>query len=252
MFDAPTDQTRMKGRALGAILLVFAAACLLHCGTAEEAEVFTQTPLPYAENALEPYISALTMHFHYKKHHAAYVADANARIADAGFSGATPEQIIAGTAGHRKHRALFNSAAQAWNHDFFWHCLKPGGDRPPMGELAKKIDAAFGSYDQFRHAFVEAATAVFGSGWIWLVADGGTLRIVSTANADTPLATGLTPLFTIDLWEHAYYLDHQNRRKEFVKSIVDHLANWEFAEARLKPETTDKSERTVDRVAKHK
>ncbi|MBI9087265.1 MAG: superoxide dismutase [Desulfobacterales bacterium] len=216
------------------------AAFLLHCGHTEETAVFTQAPLPYAEDALTPTISAMTLRFHYGKHHAGYVADANARIRARRLSATTPEQVIAETAGRPEYRALFNSAAQAWNHDFFWKCLKPGGGQPPTGLLADKIDNAFGSYSQFRSAFIQAGTTVFGSGWIWLVADGATLRIVNTANADTPLAHGLTPLFVVDVWEHAYYLDYQNRRDEFVKSIFDHLADWKFAATQLTPAATNK------------
>lgn len=241
MVNTPKHWTRVKGRAPGAILLVLMTAFLLHCGKTEEKAVFAQAPLPYAENALEPTISAMTLRFHYGKHHAAYVADANARIRGRRFDAATPEQVIEKTAGRPEYQALFNSAAQAWNHDFFWRCLKPGGSQPPAGLLADKINAAFGSYGQLRSAFIESATSVFGSGWTWLVVDGDTLRIVNTANADTPLAHGLTPLFAVDVWEHAYYLDYQNRRREFVKSVLDHLADWEFAAAQLVPENPNPS-----------
>jgi superoxide dismutase, Fe-Mn family len=233
MFSIIDRLYRAKGRALSVVWIACISCFLIHCGKAEEKKIFVQSPLPYAEEALEPYMSAMALHFHYGRHHAAYVAAANALMAETGVEASTPRQVIMKTAGNSHHQALFDNAAQAWNHDFFFRCLKPGGGLPPAGELAEKIDAAFGSFGQFRTAFIDAATAVFGSGWTWLVLDGDQLRIVNTDNADTPLAHGLTPLFAIDVWEHAYYLDYQNRRKEFVKSVIDHLADWEFATTQL-------------------
>ena len=181
--------------------------------------------LPYASDALEPYISTTTMEFHYGKHHKAYVDNLNKLIAGTLFADLSLEEIIKETAGNEKFQAIFNNAAQAWNHNFFWHCMSADGGKAPKGVLLKKIEDAFGSYDQFCEDFTNAAVSQFGSGWAWLVEDkDGTLSILTTANADTPLAHGLKALLTVDVWEHAYYLDYQNRRADFVKTFLTHLA----------------------------
>ncbi len=183
--------------------------------------------LPYAEDALEPYISATTMAFHYGKHHRAYVDNLNKLIVETPFADLTLEEIIKETAGEPKYQAIFNNAAQAWNHNFFWHCMSPDGGKAPKGALLKKIEAAFGSYDAFCEAFLNAATSQFGSGWAWLAEDDeGKLRVMKTSNADTPLAHGLKPLMTVDVWEHAYYLDYQNVRADFVKNFIAHLIKF--------------------------
>lgn len=181
--------------------------------------------LPYASDALEPYISTTTMEFHYGKHHKAYVDNLNKLIAGTPFADLSLEEIIKETAGNEKFQAIFNNAAQAWNHNFFWHCMSADGGKAPKGVLLKKIEDAFGSYDQFCEDFTNAAVSQFGSGWAWLVEDkDGKLSIMKTANADTPLAYGLKALLTVDVWEHAYYLDYQNRRADFVKTFLTHLA----------------------------
>ncbi len=181
--------------------------------------------LPYASDALEPYISTTTMEFHYGKHHKAYVDNLNKLIAGTLFADLSLEEIIKETAGNEKFQAIFNNAAQAWNHNFFWHCMSADGGKAPKGVLLKKIEDAFGSYDQFCEDFTNAAVSQFGSGWAWLVEDkDGKLSILKTANADTPLAHGLKALLTVDVWEHAYYLDYQNRRADFVKTFLTHLA----------------------------
>lgn len=181
--------------------------------------------LPYASDALEPYISTTTMEFHYGKHHKAYVDNLNKLIAGTPFADLSLEEIIKETAGNEKFQAIFNNAAQAWNHNFFWHCMSADGGKAPKGALLKKIEDAFGSYDQFCEDFTNAAVSQFGSGWAWLVEDkDGKLSILKTANADTPLAHGLKALLTVDVWEHAYYLDYQNRRADFVKTFLTHLA----------------------------
>ena len=181
--------------------------------------------LPYASDALEPYISTTTMEFHYGKHHKAYVDNLNKLIAGTPFADLSLEEIIKETAGNEKVQAIFNNAAQAWNHNFFWHCMSADGGKAPKGVLLKKIEDAFGSYDQFCEDFTNAAVSQFGSGWAWLVEDkDGKLSIMKTANADTPLAHGLKALLTVDVWEHAYYLDYQNRRADFVKTFLTHLA----------------------------
>ncbi len=189
---------------------------------------FELPALPYAMNALEPYISERTMEFHYGKHHKAYVDNLNKLIAGSHFEQMSLEEIIRKTAGKAEYAGIFNNAAQAWNHAFFWTCMQPGGGGEPTGEMKKKIERSFGGYDKFREEFATAATTQFGSGWAWLAEDeeSGKLKVIKTANADTPIAHGLKPLLTVDVWEHAYYLDYQNRRPDFVNAFLDHLAKW--------------------------
>jgi Fe-Mn family superoxide dismutase len=190
-------------------------------------------PLPYAQDALAPVISAETLSFHYGKHHKAYVDNLNKLVAGTELAELPLEAVIAAAAGKADKVGIFNNAAQTWNHTFFWNSLKPGGGGAPTGAVAKAIDAAFGGFDAFKKEFANAAMTQFGSGWAWLVADPGRLKIVKTGNADTPLTMGLKPLLTIDVWEHAYYLDYQNRRADFVAAVIDKLLNWEFANANL-------------------
>jgi len=190
-------------------------------------------PLPYAPDALAPVISAETMSFHYGKHHKAYVDNLNKLVAGTDFADTPLEKLIAAVAGKPDKAGMFNNAAQIWNHTFFWNSMRPNGGGAPSGAVAKGIEAAFGSFDNFKKEFANAAVTQFGSGWAWLVADKGSLKLVKTANADTPLTMGVTPLLTIDVWEHAYYLDYQNRRPDFVAAVIDKLINWEFANANL-------------------
>ena len=190
-------------------------------------------PLPYAQDALAPVISAETLSFHYGKHHKAYVDNLNKLVAGTELADTPLEKVIAATAGKPDKAGMFNNAAQIWNHTFFWNSLKPNGGGAPTGAVAKGIEVAFGSFDNFKKEFANAAMTQFGSGWAWLVADKGTLKVVKTPNAETPLTAGLTPLVTIDVWEHAYYLDYQNRRADFVAAVIDKLLNWEFANANL-------------------
>ena len=191
-------------------------------------------PLPYPDNALDPYISSNTLSFHYGKHHKAYVDNLNKLIAGTELADLPLEKIITATAGNAEKQAIFNNAAQVWNHTFYWKSMKPKGGGAPPKELAAKIDKAFGSYDGFKKAFSEAATTQFGSGWAWLAAKGGELQILKTPNAENPLSKGgLTPVLTIDVWEHAYYLDYQNKRADYVTAYLDHLVNWDFAAANL-------------------
>ena len=186
--------------------------------------------LPYDENALAPHISQNTISFHYGKHHRAYVDKTIKMTAGTDLEGASLEAIIRETAGKTDKAALFNNAAQAFNHRFFWNSMKPGGGGEPSGIIAEKIQNSFDSYSRFVEEFTNAAATQFGSGWAWLVKDGDALNVVQTANADTPIAHGMNPLLTIDVWEHAYYLDYQNRRSDFIKAYVDSLMNWDFAE----------------------
>jgi len=184
--------------------------------------------LPYAKDALAPVISANTIEFHYGKHHRTYVDNLNKLIAGTPFEKESLEAIIKKTAGDAVKAGIFNNAAQIWNHSFYWQCLKPGGGGAPKGAIAAKINAAWGSYDKFVEELKTAGTTQFGSGWAWLVLDNGQLKIVKTANADTPIAQGLKPLLTLDVWEHAYYLDYQNRRPDYLAAVIDKLINWDF------------------------
>ncbi|SFW10827.1 superoxide dismutase [Nitrosovibrio sp. Nv17] len=186
-------------------------------------------PLPYADDALDPVISAHTLSFHYGKHHKAYVDNLNKLVAGTELADRSLEEIIAATAGQADKAGVFNNAAQIWNHTFYWNSLKPGGGGQPPAALRERIEASFGSVDACKQELAAAATTQFGSGWAWLVRDGDTLKVVKTGNADVPLTKGLTPLLTLDVWEHAYYLDYQNRRADYVNAVLDKLINWGFA-----------------------
>ena len=186
-------------------------------------------PLPYAENALEPIITAKTMSFHYGKHHKAYVDNLNKLVAGTDFASLSLDKIITSTAGKLEHTAIFNNAAQSWNHSFYWNSLTPKGGGEPPDALKQKIEASFGSVDSCKKELASTAVSQFGSGWAWLVLDGTLLKVVKTANADIPMTKGLKPLLAIDVWEHAYYLDYQNRRADYVNAVLDKLINWEFA-----------------------
>ena len=193
----------------------------------------TLQPLPYDYDALEPVISAATLKLHHGAHHRAYVDKLNAAIRGTELDGLGLEAIVRHGAASGA-AAVFNNAAQAWNHAFFWRSLRPKArSAPPRGALAARLDADFGSYGGFAGAFKAAALGVFGSGWAWLVEQGGVLKVVSTSNADTPIVHGQTPLLTLDVWEHAYYLDHQSRRDAYVAGVVDHLLDWDFAARNL-------------------
>jgi superoxide dismutase, Fe-Mn family len=195
---------------------------------------FQMPVLPYGQDQLEPYVSARTMGLHYGKHQQTYLDILNKLTAGTPLTEQTLEKIIADNTGKVDKVPLFNAAAQVWNHTFFWNSMKPGGGGKPAGKMLEMIEKSFGSYDQFKTSFVDTAVAQFGSGWVWLIQDGDTLKIIKTSNADTPVAHGQTPLLTCDVWEHAYYLDYQNRRKDYVTAFVDHLANWDFAASNLK------------------
>jgi Fe-Mn family superoxide dismutase len=189
--------------------------------------------LPYAYDALEPHISRTTLEIHHGKHHRAYVEKARALARQVRLADQPLERIIQQTAGQDRHRALFNNAAQAWNHAFYWRSLRPEGGGGPRGEIAERVRTDFGGHDSFCKQFAAAATGQFGSGWAWLVLDGDRLAITTTSNADTPLAHGQTPLLAIDVWEHAYYLDYQNRRANYAAAVIEHLLHWGFAERNL-------------------
>lgn len=194
---------------------------------------FELPPLPYDYKALEPYMSSRTLEFHHDKHHAGYVTNLNKLVEGTDLATATLEEVIQATANDTSKAGIFNNAAQVWNHTFFWNGMKQGGGGAPSGELADKINSTFGSLDKFKEEFKNAGATQFGSGYAWLVLDGGELKVVKTPNAVNPMTSGQTPLLTCDVWEHAYYLDYQNLRPNFLQTFLDSLVNWDFVAANL-------------------
>jgi Fe-Mn family superoxide dismutase len=194
---------------------------------------FALPPLPWADAALEPVISAKTIGFHYGKHHQTYVTNLNNLVKDSDLAGLDLEAIVKKTAGDPAKAGVFNNAAQVWNHTFYWNSMKHGGGGQPTGALLAKINSDLGGFDKFKQDFSQAALTQFGSGWAWLCLKDGKLAIAKTANAETPLTTGAKPLITIDVWEHAYYLDYQNRRADYIKDWLEKLVNWDFAAKNL-------------------
>jgi Fe-Mn family superoxide dismutase len=190
-------------------------------------------PLPYAEGGLAPVISARTIEFHHGKHHRKYVETLNELVAGTDLASESLEAIVLATAGDTDRKAIFNNAAQAWNHAFYWRSLRPGGGGQPTGDLGERLKSAFGGFDTFKRVFADAAVKQFGSGWAWLVLDDDELKVRSTSDAELPLTSGEIPLLTIDVWEHAYYLDYQNLRPDYVKAVIDKLLNWDFAAENL-------------------
>ena len=193
---------------------------------------FELPALPYAENALEPYMSERTLQFHHGKHHAGYVKQLNKLTDGSDLAALTLEEVVRRTARDSARQAIFNNAAQAWNHDFFWHCMSPEANQPD-GQLAERLKSDFGALDRFHEAFLAEATGRFGSGWAWLVAVGGKLEVTSTVNAGVPFTDGSIPLLACDVWEHAYYLDYQNQRERYVKVFLEHLVDWSAVAERL-------------------
>jgi Fe-Mn family superoxide dismutase len=192
-------------------------------------QAITLPPLPYADNALDPVISANTLGFHYGKHHKAYVDNLNSLIAGAPLEGQPLESTILESAGKADQAGVFNNSAQIWNHTFDWNSLKPNGGGTPPAQLAKLIERDFGSLDALKKELATAATTQFGSGWAWLASDNGKLVVTKTSNAELPMTRGQQALLTIDVWEHAYYLDYQNRRPDYANAVIDKLLNWQFA-----------------------
>ncbi len=222
---------------------VFFAAAVLFSGMFFPGSLFSDDggtaaiempKLPYAENALEPVITAKTMSFHYGKHHKAYVDKLNTLLADSPLKGKSLEEIVLATAGKDDLAAIFNNAGQVWNHNFFWKSMKPNGGGEPKGKMLDLINKSFGSFSEFKKQFGDNGVAQFGSGWVSLVQEGDKLQILKTSNADNPIAHKVNPLLICDVWEHAYYLDYQNRRGDFINAFLDKLVNWDFAEANLK------------------
>jgi len=195
---------------------------------------FEQPPLPFAKDALEPYgMKAETFDYHYGKHHKAYVDNLNKLVEGTDLANKSLEEVIKATYKDSSKQGVFNNAAQVWNHTFFWNSLKPGGGGAPTGELAERINKDFGSFDKFKEEFSNAAATQFGSGWAWLVDDNGTLKVTKTPNAVNPIAEGQKPLLTLDVWEHAYYIDFRNARPAFIANFLDKLVNWDFVAANL-------------------
>ena len=193
---------------------------------------FQKIKLPYNFDALSPYLSEKTMDFHYNKHHQGYIDKLNELVKDTDLENQALDDVIQTT--HQNDQTkIFNSAAQAWNHNFFWQSIKPNGGGEPIGDIKEKILQTFDSYENFKKEFTQAAVTLFGSGWVWLVLEGTRLKITQTSNADLPFIYSQQPLLTLDVWEHAYYLDYQNRRPDFIKAFLDHLINWNFAENNL-------------------
>ncbi|WP_084418613.1 superoxide dismutase [Henriciella litoralis] len=195
---------------------------------------FELPALPYSRDALAPHISEETLNYHYGKHHQAYVNNLNKLIEGTPHENASLEEIIKAADGDSSKAGLFNNSAQVWNHTFYWHSMKPSGGGKPTGAIAKKIDEDFGSYEDFAKEFKAAGGGQFGSGWAWLVLKGGKLEIRKTPNAETPVTDdGATPLLTMDVWEHAYYLDYQNSRPNYMDAFLENLVNWDFANQNL-------------------
>jgi Fe-Mn family superoxide dismutase len=187
---------------------------------------FTLPDLPYAKGALAPYLSEETLEYHHDKHHNAYVTNLNNLTADTPLAGKSLEELIQTTTG-----GVFNNAAQVWNHTFYWNCMKPGGGGAPAGDLAQAIEENFGSFDEFKKEFSSAAVTQFGSGWAWLIYEDKKLMVINTGNADLPLKHGQTALLTVDVWEHAYYIDYRNLRPKYVETFLSNLVNWDFVAA---------------------
>ena len=194
---------------------------------------FQLPQLPYQDDALAPYITANTIGFHYGKHHRTYVNKLNDMVQGTEYADMPLEDVIQRTSGKPDKAGVFNNAAQIWNHTFYWHSMKPNGGGSPSGALKEKIDASFGGFDKFKDEFANAAATQFGSGWAWLVSEGDSLKVLKTPNAETPITAGQTPLLTIDVWEHAYYLDFQNKRPDYINAFLENLVNWDFASENL-------------------
>jgi len=215
-----------------AIIQLAGIGCSRQSGIAESSSGLS--PLPYHKDALEPYISSRTIEFHYEKHHQGYAANTLKLIAGTKLAKLPLRDIIQQSQGIKELVPTYNNAAQLFNHNFYWESMKPNGGGKPQGKILQAIEQSFGSFDAFVKTFSESATAQFGSGWTWLVKDGNQLKVINTGNADSPVTMATTPLLTIDVWEHAYYLDYQNRRTDYIRAFLEHLVNWEFAGKNLK------------------
>ena len=231
--DDPVRLTRRTVLAGAAATVAVASLTRETSAAVSTAGPFVLPALPYPANALEPQISSRTLGFHHGKHHKAYVDNANALVAGTPLAAKAPEEIVRLAARGEGPADLFDNAAQAWNHSFYWRSMKPKGGGEPTGALLELVQRDFGSTDDLRKQLVQAGASQFGSGWAWLVFDDGKLKVTKTPNAETPLTGAATPLLTVDVWEHAYYLDYQNRRKDYLQAWVERVVDWEFARANL-------------------
>ena len=193
---------------------------------------FELPDLPYDYEALAPYMSAKTLHLHHDKHHQAYVTNLNNLIEGTEFAGKSLEDIVTGSYGDPAKQGIFNNAGQHWNHNLFWRIMKKGGGGTPGGELAKRIDDAFGSFDAFKEQFKTAGVTQFGSGWAWLAVQGDQLKVLKTPNGENPLVQGMRPILGVDVWEHSYYIDYRNRRPDYLKAFLESLVNWDYVAER--------------------
>jgi Fe-Mn family superoxide dismutase len=228
-----TRREFVKAALAGTALFTLSSAGLAADASAQARGPFELPPLPYAEDALAPVISARTIGFHYGKHHRGYLDNLNNLVKNTPYEKMSLEAVVRASAATPGQTAIFNNAAQVWNHTFYWNGMKPAGGGKPGADIGKRIEKDFGNYENFRKEFVGAALGQFGSGWAWLATDGKMLKVLKTPNAENPITQGLKPLLTIDVWEHAYYLDYQNRRKDFVEASLDKLVNWAFVEKNL-------------------
>lgn len=194
---------------------------------------FVLPELPFGKNELEPAMSANTLSYHHGKHHQAYVDNLNKLVEGSSLAAMSLEDVIKAVVGDSAKAGIFNNGAQVWNHTFFWNCMKPSGGGLPSGAIAGLLNKNFGSYESFAQQFTQAGVTQFGSGWAWLVLIDDKLEVMKTSNADTPIAHGIKPLLTVDVWEHAYYLDYQNRRADFISAFLEKLVNWDFVNANL-------------------
>ena len=194
---------------------------------------FELPSLPYANDALAPYMSAETLDFHHGKHHQTYVTNLNNLIKDTDLQNSSLEEIVVKSAKETSMAGIFNNAGQHWNHILFWQCMKPNGGGAIPSELEKKINEDFGSVDKFKEAFIQAGTTQFGSGWAWLAVNNGKLVVTKSANASNPLVDGMKPILGCDVWEHSYYIDYRNKRPDYLKAFLDSLVNWEFVASQL-------------------
>ena len=194
---------------------------------------FELPSLPYASDALAPYMSSETLDFHHGKHHQTYVTNLNNLVKDSDMQDASLEDIVIKSSKDTSMAGIFNNAGQHWNHILFWQCMKPNGGGAMPSELENRISSDFGSVDQFKEAFVQAGTTQFGSGWAWLAIDNGKLVVTKSANASNPLVEGMKPILGCDVWEHSYYIDYRNKRPDYLKAFLDNLVNWEFVSSQL-------------------
>ena len=195
---------------------------------------FELPSLPYANDALAPYMSAETLDFHHGKHHQTYVTNLNNLIKDTDLQNSSLEEIVVKSSKDSSMAGIFNNAGQHWNHILFWQCMKPNGGGSIPSELEKKLNEDFGSVDKFKEAFIQAGTTQFGSGWAWLAVNNGKLVVTKSANASNPLVDGMKPILGCDVWEHSYYIDYRNRRPDYLKAFLDNLVNWEFVASQIK------------------